>query len=198
MADQPKARPMRQTQVFADETTARQPVAGTIARGQLEIRAARAAATQPAAKAFPFPLTYEDLQRGQQRYEIFCAVCHGPTGDGNGMIVQRGFVRPPAFYPIEEHRTSFPALYERELAFVNQPPGHIVNVIVNGYGAMYSYANRVNPDDRWRIAGYIRALQLSRRAPLNNLPEVDRTAIQLLSSAATRPATTQPTGGAHQ
>jgi hypothetical protein len=71
-------------------------------------------------------------------------------------------------------------------------------VIVNGYGAMYSYAQRVSPDDRWRIAGYIRALQLSRRAPLNNLPEADRTEIQLLSSAQTQPAATQPTGGAHQ
>ena len=196
MADQPKARPMRQTQFFADETTARPLVPGTIARDQLPIRAARIAATQPATKDFPAPLTYEDLKRGQQRYQIFCAVCHGPTGDGNGMIVQRGFVRPPAFYPIEEHRTSFPQLYERERVLVNTPPGHIVNVIVNGYGAMYSYADRVPPKDRWLIAGYIRALQLSRNAALDQLPEADRTQIQLLSSAATNGGTNGGTNGA--
>lgn len=194
MADQDKVRPMRQTQFFADETTARSLVPGTIARDQLPIRAARLAATQPDAKDFPSPLTYEDLKRGQQRYQIFCAVCHGPTGDGNGMIVQRGFVRPPAFYPIAEHRTSFPQLYEREQILLTSPPGHIVNVIVNGYGAMYSYADRVPPEDRWRIAGYIRALQLSRNATLDRLPEADRTQIQLLSSSSSAPSTQPSTG----
>ncbi|MBC7785505.1 MAG: cytochrome c [Burkholderiales bacterium] len=193
MADQPKVRPMRETQFFADETTVRPLVPGTIARDQLPIRAARTAATQPEAQDFPSPLTYQDLKRGQQRYHIFCAVCHGPTGDGNGMIVQRGFTRPPAFYPIEEHRTSFPDLYEREHALLTKSPGHFVKAIVNGYGAMYSYADRVPPDDRWRIAGYIRALQFSRNAPLNRLPEADRTQIELLSS--TSGATTQPTTG---
>lgn len=194
MADQPKARPMRQTQFFADGTTARPLVPGTIARDQLPIHAARVAATQPEAQDFPSPLSYEDLKRGQQRYEIFCAVCHGFAGDGNGMIVQRGFTRPPAFYPIEAHRTSFPQLYEREQALLTKSPGHFVKAIVNGYGSMYSYADRVPPADRWRIAGYIRALQLSRNAPLDRLPEPDRTQLQLLSSRA---ATTQPSTGDH-
>lgn len=193
MADQPRGRPLRQSKFFADEALARPLVPGTIARDQLPIRAARLAATQPEAKDFPTPLTFEDLQRGQQRFQIYCAVCHGPTGDGFGMIVQRGFVRPPAFYPIDEHRASFPQLYERERVLLNMPPGHVVNVIVNGYGAMYSYADRVAPEDRWRIAGYIRALQLSRNATLDRLPEQDRTQIQLLSSAgATAGATTAP------
>jgi mono/diheme cytochrome c family protein len=174
-------------------------VPGTLARGQLPIRAARIAATQTPASEFPFPLTYEDLKRGQERYMIFCAVCHGPTGDGNGMIVQRGFVRPPSFYPIEAHRTLYPDLYERERVLLDQPPGHIYNVIVNGYGAMYSYASRVPPEDRWRIAGYIRALQLSRNATLDRLPEADRTQLQLLSQRATTQPSLQPaTGGNFQ
>ena len=195
MADQPRGRPLRETDAFADGTLARPLVPGTIARDQLPIRAARLASTQPEAKDFPTPLTFEDLQRGQQRYQIYCAACHGPSGDGFGMIVQRGFVRPPAFYPINEHRTVLPQLYEREQVLINMPPGHVVNVIVNGYGAMYSYADRVAPEDRWRIAGYIRALQLSRNATLDKLPESDRTQIQLLSSAGptTAPTTAQAT-----
>jgi mono/diheme cytochrome c family protein len=194
MADQPRGRPLRETKVFADETLARPLVPGTIARDQLPIRAARAAATQPEAKDFPTPLTFEDLQRGRERYQIYCAVCHGPSGDGFGMIVQRGFVRPPAFYPIAEHQKTLPQLYERERVLADMPPGHVVNVIVNGYGAMYSYADRVAPEDRWRIAGYIRALQLSRNATLDKLPESDRTQVQLLSSSTTAP-TTQPDSG---
>jgi mono/diheme cytochrome c family protein len=196
MADQPKVRPMRETQFFADQTTARPLVPGTIARDQLPIRAARVAATQPGARDFPWALTYEDLQRGRERYDIYCAVCHGRTGDGNGMIVQRGFVRPPAFYPIAEHRTSLPTLFEREQVLLTAPPGHIVNVIVNGYGAMYSYADRVAPEDRWRIAGYVRALQLSRNAPIDRLPENVRKELDASVAATTQPAATQ--GGARQ
>ncbi|CAN5569689.1 cytochrome c [soil metagenome] len=187
---------MRETQFFADGTSARPLVAGTIARDQLPIHHARAAATQPEARDFPSPLAYEDLQRGRERYDIYCAVCHGRTGDGNGMIVQRGFVRPPAFYPIAEHETSMPLLFAREQALLRAPPGHVVNVIVSGYGAMYSYADRVSVDDRWKIAGYIRALQLSRSASLEQLPEVDRKQIELQASAATQPAaSTQPSAG---
>jgi mono/diheme cytochrome c family protein len=102
-------------------------------------------AGQPAA-SFPFPLNAKDLEIGQKNYNIFCAVCHGATGKGDGMIVQRGFPRPPSLY-LDRLR--------------NAPHGHFYNVITHGYGAMYSYHDRIEPDDRWRIVGYVRALQLS-------------------------------------
>ncbi|HEX8523954.1 MAG TPA: cytochrome c, partial [Tepidisphaeraceae bacterium] len=94
----------------------------------------------------PFPLTRNDIERGQQLFTIYCSVCHGALGDGNGMIPQRGFTHPPSFY--------LPRLRQAN-------PGHFYDVITNGYGAMYSYNDRISPDDRWRITGYVRALQLS-------------------------------------
>jgi mono/diheme cytochrome c family protein len=103
----------------------------------------------PPATAFPLeysPLTADDLERGRVQFNIYCSVCHGATGKGDGMIVQRGFPRPPSFY-LDRLR--------------NAPHGHFYNVITHGYGAMYSYAERIEPRDRWRIVGYVRALQLS-------------------------------------
>ena len=97
----------------------------------------------------PKPVTREMLARGRERFDIYCAVCHGATGDGNGMIVQRGFPKPPS-------------LHDRGLR--DAPIGHFFDVMTNGYGVMYSYAARVTPDDRWAIAAYIRALQLSQHA----------------------------------
>jgi mono/diheme cytochrome c family protein len=104
---------------------------------------------------FPTPVTMEMLERGQQRFDIYCAVCHGRTGEGNGMIVRRGFPTPPSFH-IDRLREA--------------PVGHFVEVINNGYGLMYSYASRVQPADRWAIAAYIRALQLSQHAGLADAP----------------------------
>lgn len=111
------------------------------------------------ASSFPMPITRQLLDRGQQRYEIYCAPCHGLTGDGNGMVVQRGFVPPPSFH-IDRLREI--------------PVGHFVDVISNGWGAMFSYNDRVNPQDRWAIAAYIRALQLSQHAPISMLTADDR------------------------
>jgi len=108
---------------------------------------------------FPFAMTRKDLVRGQERFNIYCSVCHGFVGDGDGMVVQRGFTPPPSFH-IDRLRTA--------------PPGHIVSVITNGFGAMYSYSDRVNMDDRWRIAAYIRALQLSQHADPKSLPSQDQ------------------------
>ena len=112
------------------------------------------------------------------------------------MIVLRGFTRPPSFVPLAEHRTKFPDLYAREQALVNTTPGHIYTVITNGYGAMYSYAARVNEEDRWRIAAYVKALQMSRTMNVNDLPADDRTKLQA-SAAENAPdraaSTTQPT-----
>ncbi len=95
------------------------------------------------------PVTRQSLARGRERFNIYCAVCHGATGDGNGMIVQRGFPQPPSFH---------------DQRLRDAPAGHFVDVITNGYGVMYSYASRVAPEDRWAIAAYIRALQLSQHA----------------------------------
>ena len=97
----------------------------------------------------------QDAQLGRERFDIYCAVCHGRTGEGNGMIVQRGFPSPPSYH-IDRLR--------------NAPPGYIYNVITNGYGVMYSYAGRIAPRDRWAIAAYIRALQLSQNAKQSDVP----------------------------
>jgi mono/diheme cytochrome c family protein len=104
---------------------------------------------------FPFPVTMEVLQRGQERFNIFCAPCHGRTGDGNGMIVQRGYPQPPSYHT-EDLR--------------NAPPGHFVDVITNGFARMPSYADQVPVPDRWAITAYIRALQLSEDATLDDVP----------------------------
>ena len=98
----------------------------------------------------PFPATEEVLERGQERFNIYCTPCHSRIGDGNGMIVQRGYRRPPSY---------------QEPKLLNAPIGHFYDVMTNGFGAMPDYAAQVTPHDRWAIAAYIRALQLSQRAP---------------------------------
>src|SRR5262249_34943695 len=110
-------------------------------------------------EAFPFPMTREDLTRGQQRFNIYCSPCHSRLGDGTGLVVQRGFRQPPSYH-IDRLKQA--------------PVGHFFDVITNGFGAMASYATRVTPDDRWRIIAYIRALQLSESATLNDVPADER------------------------
>ena len=111
----------------------------------------------------PPPLTSALLQRGQQRFRIYCTPCHSELGDGNGMVVQRGFPRPPSYH-IDRLRQA--------------PTQHFYDVITHGYGAMYSFAARVAPDDRWAIAAYIRALQLSQHAPAEDVPPAQRQALR--------------------
>jgi mono/diheme cytochrome c family protein len=103
------------------------------------------------------------LERGRQRFDINCSPCHGRTGEGNGMIVQRGFPRPPSYFS-ERLR--------------NASDRHFYDVITHGYGAMYSYADRVEPADRWAIVAYIRALQASASASLADVPSSERSALQ--------------------
>jgi mono/diheme cytochrome c family protein len=110
------------------------------------------------------PVTRELLQRGRERFEIYCSVCHGRTGEGNGMIVQRGFPVPPSYH-IDRLRQA--------------PVGHLFDVMTQGYGIMYSYAERVKPEDRWAIAGYIRALQLSHNVKLAELPAAERAKLEV-------------------
>jgi mono/diheme cytochrome c family protein len=111
------------------------------------------------ANAFPFAVTREVLDRGRERFNIFCAPCHGLGGDGDGMIVQRGFQTPPSYH-LDRLR--------------NAPAGHFFDVITNGFGAMYPYGYRVPVRDRWAIVAYIRALQLSREATIDEVPPAER------------------------
>lgn len=130
---------------------------GTIARGQLRLDRARFTGKNgdEDVDVFPFPITKADLERGQERFNIYCSPCHGRVGDGYGLIVLRGFHPPPSYF-VDRLKTA--------------PVGHFFDVMTNGFGAMANYASRVAPDDRWRIAAYIRALQLSESASINDVP----------------------------
>jgi mono/diheme cytochrome c family protein len=147
MAEMPRVDPLETSQLFADGAGARVPVTGTIAAD---------ADIGPQPTALPAALDLDLMQRGQQRFNIFCSPCHGRTGDGDGMVVQRGFPKPPSYH---------------QDALRKAPDRHFYDVITNGYGAMYSYAARVPPHDRWAIVAYIRTLQYSRYAPVAALPE---------------------------
>lgn len=168
MYDQPRYEPLEASAFFDDGLASRPIPEGTVARGQLE--ADRAFYTGKIDgqdlddDRFPVEVDRALLLRGRERYAIFCSPCHGLTGDGGGMIVQRGFSRPPSLHD--------PRLRDA-------PAGHYFDVITNGYGAMYSYASRVPPRDRWAITAYIRALQVSQAAPVADVPadrrgELDR------------------------
>ncbi|MBA3961080.1 MAG: cytochrome c [Chthoniobacterales bacterium] len=159
MYNQPKAKTYSQSEFFRDGTSARSLPAHTVeyhGAGESEVFSTGLTdgflITQLPAPLTPTP---ELLQRGRERYDINCAVCHGLTGAGNGQIVQRGFPAPPTYHS-ERLR--------------NVPLGHFYDVITNGYGTMYSYASRVEPVDRWAIAAYVRALQLSQQATTSDLP----------------------------
>ena len=158
---QPKYLPYEPTDFFADGRSERQPVPGTIARGQLRLDELFYTGRENGVEAnrFPFPITRADLERGRERYDVYCTPCHDYTGSGRGMIVQRGFPQPPSY-----HITRL-----REM-----PVGHFFQVMTNGFGAMYSYAARIEPADRWRIAAYIRVLQLSQNATIQDVPEDEK------------------------
>jgi mono/diheme cytochrome c family protein len=157
MYNQPKAKTYSATEFFANGTNARPIPPHTVEyHGERENTSFYTGLTKGdvLVAQLPMQLTPELLERGRERFEIYCAVCHGLTGEGNGEIVQRGFPAPPTYHS-ERLR--------------NAPIGHFYDVITNGYGVMYSYAARVEPADRWAIAAYIRALQLSQNAPSGDL-----------------------------
>jgi mono/diheme cytochrome c family protein len=154
MADQPRYDPLEKSNQFSDGMSVRTPVPGTVARD---------ADLAPASQTIPTPVTMEQLQRGRERFEIFCAPCHGRSGDGRGAVVRHGFPAPPSYH---------------QDALRQAPDRHFYDVITNGYGAMYSYAARVPPTDRWAIVAYIRALQMSREVPVASLPADLRTRLQ--------------------
>jgi hypothetical protein len=165
MHDQPRYRPLQASAFFSDGRSARPYVEGTVARGQLNSDAVFYTGKQgdQFIDTLPFPLTRSVLERGQERFNIYCSPCHGRGGDGGGMIVQRGFSHPPD-YTSDRVRS--------------QPLGHYFDVMTNGFGAMHSYASRVEPRDRWAIAAYIRVLQVSRSATINDVPVDKRGPLQ--------------------
>lgn len=160
-----RIKPLQESKFFANGATARHPMEGTVARGELNEDPFfyQGEVGGRLAMAFPKPVTLAALARGRQRFEIFCSVCHGRTGEGNGMIVQRGFPAPPSYHQ-DRLRTA--------------PPGYLFGVITHGYGVMYSYADRISPEDRWAIVAYIRALQLSQDARIGDVPEPQRSQLE--------------------
>ena len=161
MHDQPKYKTYAASDFFSDRRSARPLIQGTVARGQLRLdrhlyegRVGNALAT-----TLPMPLTRQLLTRGQDRFNIYCSPCHGRVGNGEGMVVQRGFKRPPSYH---------------EDRLRAQPAGYFFDVITNGFGLMPSYASRIPVEDRWAIVAYIRALKLSQNAKVDDVPSDKR------------------------
>jgi len=168
MHDAPRYEPLEANPFFANGSASRMLVANTVPRGLLreDTHLNEGKVDGQLATTFPMPVTAEVMARGQERFNVFCSPCHGRTGSGNGMVVQRGFRAPPSYH---------------EDRLRNAPVGYFFDVMTNGFGAMQDYASQVPVADRWAIAAYIRALQLSQRAtvadvPANRRAELDRPA----------------------
>ena len=161
MYDQPKYRPLEASGFFQDDRSSRPLEPGTVPLGRPPEGTLLTTGRLDGAEAdlLPFPATEAVLRRGRERFDIFCSPCHGRVGDGAGMIVRRGFPRPPSFHAERLRR---------------EPLGHFFRVITDGYGKMFPYGSRLSPEDRWAVAAYIRALQLSQRAPVADLAPSDR------------------------
>ena len=166
MQDQPKYTPLKRSQFWPDGRSARPTPAGTIAIDEINLDPAVDSGTLNGTfvTRIPIPITRGLLARGQDRYNIYCSPCHAPTGDGHGMIWSRGFENPA---DLTGDRVR------------NAPPGYIYQVIVHGYGAMAPYAYMIKaPSDRWAIVAYIRALELSRQATLDDVPSGERSKLE--------------------
>jgi mono/diheme cytochrome c family protein len=157
MHDQPRFEPLEKNPFFTDQRAMRPQVPGTVARGQLvdEARSQAGRVGGELATAFPFVIGREDLERGRRQFEVFCSPCHGRLGSGDGMVVRRGFQRPPTYHSSRLRQA---------------PVGHFFEVISNGFGNMGDFSDRIAPPDRWRIAAYIRVLQTSQHSRLDELP----------------------------
>ncbi len=187
MANQPSYRPLEYSAFFEDGRAARPAVEGTFEwseraedKALLTGRTRRALPTRPtSADDFksepPFPLTMEVLERGQQRYKVFCVVCHGVTGEGDGTIVRRGYTRPPSYIADDSRGLAREGL---KIRLRDVPIGYFFEVITHGMGAMADYSTQVPPRDRWAIAAYIRALQISQYSSLDQLPVEEQHAAQ--------------------
>jgi mono/diheme cytochrome c family protein len=166
MHNQPRYKPLAASEFFADHRSERPEIEGTVARGHLRIDSARYTGkfNGEDIDQFPIPITRADIERGRERFNIYCTPCHGRLGDGNGMVVLRGYRQAASYYSDK---------------LLKAPVGHFFDVMTNGFGAMPSYASRVQPDDRWRIVAYIRALQLSESAKLSDVPADQRQNLKL-------------------
>jgi mono/diheme cytochrome c family protein len=211
MQDQPRYKSYRQSEFFSDEKAMREPPEGTVARGELRENKAfytgkidnpnlniqvetttdasgntLVSSFPNAITEFPVPVTAELINRGQERYNIYCIVCHGPVGGGDGMVVRRGYPQPPTYH---------------DDRLRNAPVGHFYDVITNGWGKMNSYAAQIQPADRWAIVAYIRTLQISQN-PSGNLTMNSNTNRTGANTAATQQqaqtpaANTNTNGGA--
>jgi mono/diheme cytochrome c family protein len=177
MQDAPRYEPLEASAFFADGQSARMPVANTVSRNPLTdtdelLYTGRTNGTF--ANAFPMPITAAVLTRGEERYNIFCAPCHGRTGKGDGMIVQRGMRQPPSFM---------------EDRLRNAAAGYFFDVMTHGFGAMQDYASQIPVQDRWAIVAYERVLQFSQHAAIDDVPDTLRDA---LDQPATPPAGEAP------
>jgi mono/diheme cytochrome c family protein len=162
MADQPSYHPLQASDFFPNDSSARPLPTGVVPHdyvAQQELLDT-GMINGKAADRFPFPIDNSIMLRGQQRYNIYCVPCHDYLGTGDGMAARRGFKRKPASFQTEEMRAA--------------PAGHFFDVMTNGFGAMPSYANQIPVRDRWAITAYIRALQLSQSATINDVPPDER------------------------
>src|SRR6267154_1260252 len=177
MALQPKNRPLSPSDFFTDGRSARPLVENTVARGSV---LEDAMAVPKDSNTFPLPLNQELLERGENRYKIFCTPCHGLQGDGNGMVAMRGMKHPPSFHQDRLRQA---------------PNGYFYDNITNGFGAMYGYSAQIPPRDRWAIIAYIRALQLSRNAKSADLPAELREKLNQGATPAAKPSGTNDSRG---
>jgi mono/diheme cytochrome c family protein len=171
MAQEPKYDPLEASDFFPDGMAARPIVAGTVPRGGVKADTFfyQGKVGGKVVDGFPFPVTAEVLQRGQERFNIYCSMCHGRAGYGDGMIPARGYRRPPSYHT---------ALLR------SQPTGHFFDVMTNGFGAMPQYGTMIPAHDRWAIVAYIRALQASQNATMADVPADKQS--QLQAGATTR------------
>ena len=157
MATQPSYQPLQESEFFADGMSARPRIPGTVARGEIQNDGYISTGLingQPG-DGFPFPITMDVMNRGQERFNIYCSECHGKLGDGNGMVPSRGYRHPPSYHTDQLRAAK---------------TGHFFDVITHGFGSMPPYAVQVNVRDRWAIVAYIRALQLSQHGTISDLP----------------------------
>jgi hypothetical protein len=180
MGRQPKYDPYEPSDFFADGMSARPRIAGTVARGEISgnpfMDSGKIGGQD--GDGFPMPVTVQVLNRGHERFNIYCSECHGRVGDGNGMIPSRGYRRPPSFHTE---------------ALRNAKTGHFFDVMTNGFGAMPPYAVQVPVADRWAIIAYIRALQLSQNGTMNDVPAEERAKMGMPAApAASASATSNP------
>jgi hypothetical protein len=162
MANQPKYLPLDESTFFSDGRSARPIPAGTVDRTYEPGEAIFYTGMDNGepTTVFPIPVTRPVLERGRERFNIYCSPCHGKTGDGQGIVIQRGFRKPPPTYHMDRLRQA--------------PVGYLFDVITNGFGEMKDYSAEIHPRDRWAIVAYVRALQLSQNASLNDIPPDER------------------------